>query len=88
MSFCLQEAVEGSKKMIYYIKLHAPWDVLCFYAEDLAMTAPLQAHPNPSSNWSGKCLGTLHIPNLMAVNVPNPPLDFYTCQFKCSKIDK
>ena len=28
--------------MIYYIKLHVPWDVLCFYAEDLLLRAPLQ----------------------------------------------
>ena len=40
--YFLQECVEGKNKMVYYIKLHAPWDVCCFYAEDLSMRAPLQ----------------------------------------------
>ena len=34
--------MEGEKKMIYYLKLHAPLDVMCFYAEDLCLRAPLQ----------------------------------------------
>ena len=42
VSFLGQEHVEGNKKMITYIKLHAPWDLLCFYAEDLSMRAALQ----------------------------------------------
>ncbi|KAK2151236.1 hypothetical protein LSH36_371g01017 [Paralvinella palmiformis] len=46
-----------------------------------------EAHPNPSSNWSAKILATLHMPNIMAEQVPNEPLDYYTCQFKTSKID-
>ena len=42
MNIHLQDAIESEKKIIYYIKIHAPWDVLCFYAEDLSMRAPLQ----------------------------------------------
>ncbi|XP_023932129.1 anoctamin-7 isoform X5 [Lingula anatina] len=83
-----EEVVQGEKKMIFYIKLSAPWDVLCVYAEDLSMRAPLQAHPNPSSNWSGKILETLRIPNIMDQEVPNTPLDYYTCTFKRSKLDR
>ena len=74
--------------MIHYIKLHAPWETLCVYAEDLCLRAPLQAHPNPSSNWSEKLLSVLKVPNLMSEEVPNKPLDFYTCQFRKSKIDR
>ena len=37
-----QESMESNKKMINFVKLHAPWDVCCFYAEDLCMRAPLQ----------------------------------------------
>lgn len=40
----LQEVVELEKKCIYFLKLHAPWDVLCYYAEDLSLRAPLQVN--------------------------------------------
>eukprot|EP00058_Branchiostoma_floridae_P028493 XP_002613984.1 hypothetical protein BRAFLDRAFT_67435 [Branchiostoma floridae] len=46
------------------------------------------AHPNPSENWSAKLLESLHIPNMMDQEVPNKPLDYYTCVFKKSKLDK
>jgi hypothetical protein len=36
------ETVENEKKLITFIKLHAPWDVCCAYAEDLSIRAPLQ----------------------------------------------
>ena len=48
----------------------------------------LQAHTNPSSNWSARMLRKLRIPNIMSNTVPNKPLDFFTCSFKRSKIKK
>ncbi|XP_055863941.1 anoctamin-7-like isoform X3 [Biomphalaria glabrata] len=83
-----QEVVENEKKLITFVKLHAPWDVCCAYAENLSIRAPLQAHPNPTSNWSSKLLETLHIPNALEQAVPNTPLDYYTCQFKTSKLER
>ncbi|XP_059142100.1 anoctamin-7-like isoform X2 [Physella acuta] len=89
-----EEMVENDKKLITFIKLHAPWDVCCAYAESLSIRAPLQvvpdskAHPNPTSNWSSKFLETFHIPNMMDQVVPNMPLDYYTCQFKTSKLER
>ncbi|XP_060064106.1 anoctamin-7-like [Ylistrum balloti] len=83
-----EERVQSTKKITTFIKLHAPWDVCCFYAEDLCMRAPLQAHPNPSDNWSDKVLTILKIPNMMSAHVPNAPLDYYTCVFKKSKLDR
>ncbi len=47
-----------------------------------------QAHPNPSGNWSEWILSKLRLPNLMYEDVPNKPLDYYTCPFKTSKLDK
>jgi anoctamin-7 len=47
-----------------------------------------QAHPNPTSNWSGKVLKTIHFPNIMAQDVPNNPPDYYTCQFRKSKLSR
>ncbi|XP_076365201.1 anoctamin-7-like isoform X1 [Tachypleus tridentatus] len=83
-----EEVVESEKKTIHFVKLSAPWTVLINYAEELCMRAPLQAHPNPSANWSEQLLGTFHIPNIMYEDVPNKPLDYYTCAFKKSKLDK
>ena len=48
----------------------------------------LQAHPNPSGNWSEWLVAKLHLPNPMAENIPNKPLDYYTCPFKTSKLDR
>ncbi|GFY69157.1 anoctamin-7 [Trichonephila inaurata madagascariensis] len=47
-----EETVESEANVIHFIKLSAPWPVLVHYAEQLCMRAPLQAHPNPSHNWS------------------------------------
>lgn len=52
------------------------------------LLSSLQAHPNPSGNWSEWVLSLLHLPNAMHEEVPNRPLDYYTCPFKASKLDK
>ncbi|GFS17994.1 anoctamin, partial [Elysia marginata] len=83
-----EDTLENEKKLITFVKLHAPWDVCCVYAEDLGIRAPLQAHPNPTSNYTAKILEFLHIPNMMTQDVPNVPLDYYTCSFKKSKLER
>ena len=47
-----------------------------------------QAHQNPAGNWSEWMLAKLRLPNMMYEEVPHKPLDYYTCPFKASKIDK
>uniref|UniRef100_A0A8C6YJX4 Anoctamin n=1 Tax=Nothoprocta perdicaria TaxID=30464 RepID=A0A8C6YJX4_NOTPE len=74
------------KKVVHYLLLSAPWSVLCYYAEELQLRLPLQALPNQASNWSARVLGRLGIRNVMAEEVPNLPLDHYTCQFKVNKL--
>uniref|UniRef100_A0A4W5M7S6 Anoctamin n=1 Tax=Hucho hucho TaxID=62062 RepID=A0A4W5M7S6_9TELE len=76
------------KKTIHYLKLSAPWDVLVYYAEELILRAPLQAQPNPNFNTSDRILRKLYIPNVMAESLPNRPLDYYTCAFRKSKMEK
>ncbi|KAJ4430987.1 hypothetical protein ANN_19580, partial [Periplaneta americana] len=160
-----EEVIEtNNKKLVCFIKLHATWPVLCHYAEELNMRAPLQtvtantyldmlqlyavpqlpdgaifqqdgapphfanmvrtfldeqfparwigrgspyitwparspdltppdffpvgAHPNPSVNWSHLVLKALRLPNIMYEEVPNKPLDYYTCPFRKSKLDR
>ncbi|NXS99153.1 ANO7 protein, partial [Jacana jacana] len=74
------------KKVVHYLLLSAPWSVLCYYAEELQLRVPLQALPRQASNWSASVLQWLGIPNLMAQEVPNMPLDYYTCPFKANKL--
>ncbi|GAB0193336.1 anoctamin-4 [Grus japonensis] len=74
------------KKMVHYLLLSVPWSVQCYYAEELQLRVPLQALPRQTSNWSASVLRRLGIPNLMAQEVPNLPLDYYTCPFKANKL--
>ncbi|XP_039617734.1 anoctamin-7 [Polypterus senegalus] len=78
--------VEKEKTEIHYILLNAPWSILCYYAEELSIRVPLQVVPHHASNWSENILNKISIPNIMYQDVPNPPLDFYTCQFRVSKL--
>ncbi|XP_033015218.1 anoctamin-7-like isoform X2 [Lacerta agilis] len=83
-----KEETLSDRKGIHYMKLNAPWEVLVYYAEELCMRAPLQAHPNPDRNSSDVLLRKLHLPNIMAQQVPKKPVDYYTCAFRKSKLDK
>ncbi|XP_059807932.1 anoctamin-7 [Hypanus sabinus] len=78
----------SEKKSIHYMKLSAPWDVLGYYAEELCMRAPLQAQPNPCLNSSEEILRKLGVPNILSEHVANRPVDYYTCAFRKSKLDK
>jgi len=42
----------------------------------------------PIANWSENILKKLHIPNIMAQDVPNLPPDYYTCQFRSNKLER
>ncbi|KAL7976188.1 hypothetical protein Chor_008285 [Crotalus horridus] len=83
-----KEVTQSEHKSIHYLKLSTPWEVLVYYAEELCMRAPLQAHPNPDRNSSDDLLRKLRIPNLMDQRVPNKPVDYYTCAFRKSKLDR
>nr|XP_055051662.1 anoctamin-7 [Misgurnus anguillicaudatus] len=83
----MKEVVQGKTKTTYVL-LSAPWDILCYYAEEISLRVPLQVVPTSISNWSETVLKKLHIPNIMAQDVPNPPPNYYTCQFRTNKIER
>ncbi|NXP13438.1 ANO7 protein, partial [Thinocorus orbignyianus] len=84
---CMEKHVARvEKKVVHYLLLSAPWSVLCYYAEELQLRVPLQALSRQTFNWSASVLRWLGIPNLMAQEVPNMPLDYYTCPFKANKL--
>ncbi|CAM4556395.1 unnamed protein product [Leuciscus chuanchicus] len=83
----MKEVVQGKTKTTYVL-LSAPWNVLCYYAEEISLRVPLQVVTIPISNWSENILEKLHIPNMMAQDVPNLPPDYYTCQFRSNKLER
>lgn len=48
----------------------------------------LQVVTAPIVNWSEQILSKLSLPNLMSQDVPNPPPDYYTCQFRTNKLER
>ncbi|XP_072316534.1 anoctamin-7 [Eucyclogobius newberryi] len=80
--------VEQLKTRLCFVLLSAPWRVLCYYAEEISLRAPLQIVNAENLNWSEKILQKLSIPNLLHNDVPLAPPDFYTCQFKANKLDR
>ncbi|OCT56954.1 hypothetical protein XELAEV_18004192mg [Xenopus laevis] len=85
---CEKEQTLSERRCLHYLKLSAPWDLLVYYAEEMCMRAPLQAQPNPDTNTSHRFLQRLRLPNPMYQHVPNKPLDYYTCAFRRSKLQK
>ncbi|XP_076831997.1 anoctamin-7 [Brachyhypopomus gauderio] len=83
----MKEVVLGETKTTFVL-LSAPWSVLCYYAEEISLRVPLQVETTQESNWSENILGKLHIPNILAQQVPNPPPDYYTCQFRAKKLER
>uniref|UniRef100_A0A8C2Z1S2 Anoctamin n=1 Tax=Cyclopterus lumpus TaxID=8103 RepID=A0A8C2Z1S2_CYCLU len=84
---CLQKEVLEVKTKICFVLLSAPWNVLCYYAEEITLRVPLQVNLN-HTNWSARVLSRLSLPNPMSQDVPNPPLDFHTCQFRNNKLQR
>uniref|UniRef100_A0A3B5MCC3 Anoctamin n=1 Tax=Xiphophorus couchianus TaxID=32473 RepID=A0A3B5MCC3_9TELE len=82
-----QREIFRAKKRIRFILLSAPWRVLCYYAEEINLKVPLEVVTDPMTNWSEHFLSKLSLPNPLSQNVPNPPLEYYTCQFKSNKLE-
>lgn len=49
---------------------------------------PFQELPNQASNWSASLLRWLGIPNILLEDVPDVPPEYYSCQFKVSKLSR
>ncbi|XP_043975776.1 anoctamin-7-like [Gambusia affinis] len=83
-----QREVVKAKKRIHFVLLSAPWRVLCYFAEEINLKVPLEVVTDPMTNWSEHFLSKLSLPNPLAQNVPNPPLEYFTCQFKSHKLER
>uniref|UniRef100_A0A3Q1AHV4 Anoctamin n=1 Tax=Amphiprion ocellaris TaxID=80972 RepID=A0A3Q1AHV4_AMPOC len=77
-----------SKKKTSFVLLSAPWSLLCYYAEEISLRVPLQVVEAPNLNSSEQVLSKLSLPNPLSQDVPNPPADYYTCQFRTNKLQR
>ncbi|KAM4589435.1 anoctamin-7 isoform 1-T1 [Fundulus diaphanus] len=83
-----QREVCQEKNTTCFVLLSAPWSVLCYYAEEISLRVPLQVVTAPIVNWSEQLLSKLSLPNPFSQEVPNPPPDYYTCQFRTNKLER
>ncbi|XP_035878516.1 anoctamin-7 [Phyllostomus discolor] len=83
-----QRHLQDADGAVHYVLLSAPWAVLCYYAEDLCLKLPLQELPNQARNWSADLLQWLGVPNILLQDVPDLPPEYYSCQFKVSKLSR
>ena len=58
----LQEVIDSGKTNLHFVRVHAPWMVLCKYAEELNLRAPIQVR---KQRWRIK------LENTYSVNVEN-----------------
>ncbi|KAK6640619.1 hypothetical protein RUM44_012315 [Polyplax serrata] len=85
-----EEVVEHGKKAFVFLKIHATWPVLCRYAEELNLRAPLLLKTEKSDlrNGSDSFLKYFGLPNPMKLTMPTEPLHFYTCPFRENKLHR
>lgn len=85
-----EEEISGEAEMkTHFIKVHVPWEVLLFYAEELSFRAPLQRRTGTKVNWSDRMLKKLRIPcNPFKDDVPNTPPDYFTVPFQANHLSK
>nr|XP_020442137.1 anoctamin-7 [Monopterus albus] len=83
-----QKEVLQAKKKICFALLSAPWSVLCYFAEEISLRVPLQVVTTPVINWSEQILSQLSLHSPLSQDVPNPPPDYYTCQFRTNKLQR
>uniref|UniRef100_A0A7N6F7S0 Anoctamin n=1 Tax=Anabas testudineus TaxID=64144 RepID=A0A7N6F7S0_ANATE len=83
-----EQVILQTKKKIFFVLLSAPWSVLCYYAEEISLRVPLQVVTAPIVNWSEQILSQLSLPSPLSQDVPNPPPDYYTCQFRTNKLQR
>ncbi|XP_028393643.1 anoctamin-7-like isoform X1 [Dendronephthya gigantea] len=83
-----EDVTQDRKTKVHFIKLHVPWEVLLFYAEELSFRAPLEVRDSKKINWSDRMMQKFHLPNIFKDEVPNQPDDYFTCEFQAAKLDK
>uniref|UniRef100_A0A671QLL5 Anoctamin n=1 Tax=Sinocyclocheilus anshuiensis TaxID=1608454 RepID=A0A671QLL5_9TELE len=76
---------ESDDRKTYYLKIHAPWEVLATYADVLKIKVPFKASDIPKAREVP--LEWLTQPFRLPDNVMRPEPDYFTAPFDKSKVD-
>ena len=49
----MQEVIDSGKTNLHFVRVHAPWVVLCKYAEELNLRAPIQVREREGGEGRG-----------------------------------
>ncbi|XP_048580920.1 anoctamin-7 isoform X2 [Nematostella vectensis] len=83
-----EEITQDQTIKLHFVKVHVPWEVLLFYAEELNFRAPLELRTGTKVNWTERMLKKFHLPCPFKDDVPNTPPDYFTTTFKSNKLNK
>ncbi|XP_027049468.1 anoctamin-7-like [Pocillopora damicornis] len=83
-----EEQSPTKKGHLHFIKVHVPWEVMLFYAEELNFKGPLKARTEEKINWSERILKKFHLPNIFKDDVPDQPPNYFTATFQASKLQR
>ncbi|XP_022788372.1 anoctamin-7-like [Stylophora pistillata] len=83
-----EEQSPTKKGHLHFIKVHVPWEVMLFYAEELNFKGPLKARTDEKINWSERILKKFHLPNMFKDDVPDQPPDYFTAAFQANKLNR
>lgn len=76
---------DSKDQKTYFLKIHAPWEVLATYADILKVKVPFKASDMPHSRDAP--LEWLSQPFRLPGHIMRPQLDYFTSPFDKSKID-
>ncbi|XP_077424080.1 anoctamin-5 isoform X2 [Vanacampus margaritifer] len=80
-----EDKSESEDGKTYFVKIHAPWEVLATYADVLKIKAPFKASDiSKKYGMPMKCLAT---PFRLPEHIMNPESDYFTTTFTKSKSD-
>lgn len=77
-----QESDDGKT---YFVKIHAPWEVLATYADVLKIKVPFKANDIPNN--SEMPMNWLSTPFRLPEHIMQPEPDYFTAPFNKSKSD-
>uniref|UniRef100_A0A671UJD1 Anoctamin n=1 Tax=Sparus aurata TaxID=8175 RepID=A0A671UJD1_SPAAU len=77
--------LETEDKMTYFVKIHAPWEVLATYADVLKIKVPFKANDIPDN--SEMPMNWLSTPFRLPGHIMHPEPDYFTAPFNKDKSD-
>ncbi|RVE71756.1 hypothetical protein OJAV_G00054720 [Oryzias javanicus] len=81
----IEDKSESDDRKTYFVKIHAPWEVLATYADVLKIKVPFKANDIPDN--SEMPMNWLSTPFRLPEHIMQPEQDYFTAPFDKSKSD-